>query len=137
MVGCKWPGISRCHGTNRGSLLMGINFRAPILMGAATILLGLGVDAQADEADDVRRAVMGHEAFIQRCIQDHIDSLEEETGIDPDTMPDATMQLAQGNARKVCENFYKQLNVCGWPGGSSPRDSPDQRDHGQDREGID
>ena len=111
MVGCKWPGISRCHGMNRGSLPMGINIRA-LVMAAGVITILFGTGAQADDADDVRRAVMGHEAFIQRCIQDHIDSLEEETGVDPATFSDSDMERARNGARQVCENFYRQMNVC-------------------------
>ena len=92
---------------------MVIHIQASVLAaGAIAILLGLGTSAQADEADDVRKVVMGHEAFIQRCVQDHIDSLAEETGVDPTSLSDRAMELARGNARKVCENFYRQLNVC-------------------------
>ncbi|MDE0712508.1 MAG: hypothetical protein OXH60_10295 [Rhodospirillales bacterium] len=92
---------------------MGKIIRAPVLVaGAIAVLLGLVTSAQADDADDVRRAVMGHEAFIQRCVQDHIDGLEEETGVDSATLSDRAMEVARGSARNVCEGFYKELNVC-------------------------
>ena len=90
---------------------MGINIRA-LVQGVGAVAILLGTSAQADEAEDVRRAVMGHEAFIQRCVQDHIDGLEEETGVDSATLSDRAMEVARGSARNVCEGFYKELNVC-------------------------
>ena len=94
---------------------MGINVRA-LVRGAGAVTILLVTTAQADDTDDVRRAVMGHEAFIQRCMQDTVDALARGRSINPATMPKNVRKQMLEGTRTVCESFYQQVNVC-MPGG--------------------
>ena len=98
---------------------MGISIRASALMaGAIAILLGLGASAQADDTDDVRRAVMGHEAFIQRCVQGLVGDLADRANFDPASLSDKEMKFVELQARKGCDAYYQEINIC-MPGGAT------------------
>lgn len=98
---------------------MGINVRALALAaGAIAVLLSLVTSTQADDTDDVRRAVMGHEAFIQRCIEGMIGDLADAANFDPATLTDRDMKFVKEQARKGCEAHYREVNVC-MPGGTA------------------
>ncbi len=83
---------------------------------ATAVLLLASIPARADErlgVEDVRRAVMGHEAFIQRCVEDlfrvALDQLGEGEAAISVMMEDEEM-LEMG--RVSCDAYYKDINVC-------------------------
>ena len=86
---------------------MGIN--RTFVQGAGIALVLMGASASANEADDVRKAVMGHEAFLQRCMQETVQAGAENAGA---TVTDELTKQAERHVRKLCENYYKDINVC-------------------------
>ncbi len=94
---------------------MGIN--RTLLQGAGIALVLMGASAQADDAADVRKAVMGHEAFLQRCVDEQIVAAAAEAGVDAAVIEEVG-ELGRQQVRRLCENYYKQVNVC-MPGGTA------------------
>lgn len=86
--------------------------RCALAAAAWILLVSLTAPARADDAGakSIRQAVMGHEAFILRCVEDQIDAsslrraYERSQGWERDRIVAA--------ARDLCESYYRGVNVC-------------------------
>ena len=83
---------------------MGIN--RIVVQGAGIALILIGASANADEADEVRKAIMGHEAFMQRCGED-----VQQIVIEESEEFDANKSY-EPFGRMLCEPYYEKSNVC-------------------------
>ena len=76
-------------------------------------LFVLFVPASALAQDDVRAAVMGHEAFMQRCATDYVARTARTPDADPsDDEARQHAELAERLARETCDVMYRGTNVC-------------------------
>ena len=76
------------------------------------VLFIVSAGAHADEADEVRRAVMGHEAFVERCIEERVIVTAGLLDVDLESMSDSDMNMARKSGRRICEAYYEGINVC-------------------------
>lgn len=74
--------------------------------------------SQSAELDDVGKAIMGHEAFIQRCVDEAMER-NVATAIEMGEIPteDGKAEL-EAALRKLCDAAYEGVNVC-MEGGAS------------------
>ena len=99
--------VGLASGRNRMSKnRSGTIFAALALLFSATTV----VFAQEGKTVDVEKMVMGHAKFIQRCVEDRVPKLREETKKYP-VLVDAHNAFSQ-TYRQRCENFYEGINVC-------------------------
>ena len=85
-------------------------------LAAGILLASLTTLARADDeaAESVRRAVMGHEAFIVRCVDDTIDATLKRAYRNSQ---DRQRKRIRDQVRDFCETYYTGVNVC-VPGGA-------------------
>ena len=93
-----------------------------ILIGVAA--MATGALAYADEFESVQKAVMGHEAFIVRCVDDKMASVDPEMfardlANKSESEKEDYMVEVRGIFRQVCDEMYDGFNVCMTDGATS------------------
>ena len=85
---------------------------------ATSVACVLATQIHSQSTDDVRKAIMGHEAFMQRCVADGweatVAQMKEEGEIPSDGLKDEFMRVG----RELCDMNYDGINVC-MAGGAS------------------
>ncbi|MDE0534337.1 MAG: hypothetical protein OXI01_23235 [Albidovulum sp.] len=70
------------------------------------------VHAESTELDDVRKAVLGHEAFMQRCVTDRWDDTVLVMQAAGEEISEAFEEEFFKVQRTICDNTYDGINVC-------------------------
>jgi hypothetical protein len=73
------------------------------------IALMVGTGASADE---VLKAVLGHEAFFQRCVDDQIAIIADNAGVPISRIPADLMNDVVTKGKERCDIYYRGINVC-------------------------
>lgn len=74
--------------------------------------------SQSAELDDVGKAIMGHEAFMQRCADDGLAVSVAELTEAGEIPSDKFKELYASQQRELCDTAYDGINVC-MEGGAS------------------
>ena len=83
----------------------------------ASVLAGQAL-SQSTELDDVGRAIMGHDAFMQRCVDDALEISVAAVIAAGEIPTDEFKELFASRQREICDTTYDGTNVC-MEGGAS------------------